>query len=170
MLREVTKINSQQHICRHHRTRRIPILVFPWLLFVFMCTTWQAEAALVELRMGPTAAMAVQLETDWPTVNLFAGGGLAIPGYSGSPLRNPSLNTGFRVYTGHGSSLRTYLTGMYGWTVRSAGLEPFAGGGAGVAWRFGPGRSYRLSLETDMILRNTWLPYPSAGFGLAVQL
>lgn len=114
--------------------------------------------------------MGIQLETSWPTLSLFAGGGLAIPGYVGSPLRNPSFNAGFRYFTRRGTT-QPYITGLYGWTLRSAGFEPFAGAGAGIAWRFGPDKSYRLGIETDLLMRgNTFIPFPTAGFGLAVRL
>jgi hypothetical protein len=163
-------IHTRRHRRRICRNNRSLLIMFPWILIILTCITWGSEAALVELRQGPVAAMAVHIETEWPTVNLFAGGGLAIPGYVGSPLRNPSLSTGFRIFTGRGGAVRPYLTGMYGWTLRSEGMQPFAGGGGGLAWRFGPGKNYRLSAEAAMVLRDTLLPYPSAGFGLAVRM
>jgi hypothetical protein len=115
--------------------------------------------------------MAVHVETDWRSFNLFAGAGLALPGYAGSPLRNPSLASGFRYYTKRGTTASPYLTGMYGWSLRSAGIEPFAGAGAGIAWHFGPERSYRLAMEADLLMRgDSFAPFPTAGFGLAVRL
>jgi hypothetical protein len=142
------------------------------LLVVLMSflSTVATQAALVELRTGPVAAMAIHMETDWSRLNLFAGSGLALPGFIGSPLRHPSLTVGVRLFTQSNASLQSFLTGQYGWVMRSHGLEPFAGGGVGLAWRFGPNKSYRLTMETDLLLRNSWTPYPSVGLGLAVRL
>ncbi|HHT28556.1 MAG TPA: hypothetical protein GXZ82_15135 [Firmicutes bacterium] len=129
-----------------------------------------AHAALVELRTGPAAAMAVHVETDWSRLNLFAGGGLALPGFIGSPLRHPSLTFGARLYTQADAAVRPYISTQYGWVMRTDGLEPFTGGGLGLAWHFGPDMAYRLTVETGLLLRNSWVPYPSAGLGLAVKL